>query len=293
MESRRIFFDKKTYTIYGDPTDSYFRSGFASDGWRTCGYHFQQIIGKNSICIDVGANIGVTAIGFGTLAAKVYAIEPSPKNYYFLTKNIEANRLTNISAFQFAIATRPGELPFYDTRGFRAGSFLCREHDSLAALHHGEDAIKVKTISLDEFVEGENIERVSLLKVDVEGFEHEVLVGAKEMLRRFHPITILEFNPYCLVSHANYLPTQFIDLVFGIFDEVHVHTEQVQSVSTVSNAHDRHNLLHDAFRFGLVNLICTFNDKKLDPNILRASRQSGVLFRIKSKMKSLKAFIGQ
>src|SRR5262245_55810077 len=163
-------------------------------------------------------------------------------------KNVEATGLKNICAFQFAIAKESSEVLFYDTQGFRAGSFLCREESNVAAQHHIEDEIRVKTISLDQFVNEQNIRKVDLIKIDVEGFEAEVLAGSTETLNRCHPITVLEFNPYCLVSHAGCLPTDFLNIIFETFSEVYVHNEQRNSVTAVSNIHDRHNLLHDAFR---------------------------------------------
>src|SRR5437762_798296 len=166
MESRQIHYNNKAYEIYGDPTDSYFRSGFSSDGWRSCGYYFERLLRKDSVCIDVGAHIGVTSVGFATIAedGKVYAIEPSPKNFHFLRKNVEVNGLRNIWTYQCAIAKEASELTFYDTRGFRAGSFLSREEGNTAAQHHIEDEIKVATVSLDQFIKEQDIRRVDLIK---------------------------------------------------------------------------------------------------------------------------------
>jgi FkbM family methyltransferase len=267
---RTIFFSTLKIQIHGDTTDRYFLNGFTQDGWQSCGKYLNKIIKHDSVCIDIGANIGITTIGFSLLAKNghVYSIEPSPKNYAYLSQNIEENGIKNVSTHKIAIANTNEDMAFYDTDGFRAGSFLCKENENIAAQHHHSDNIKVKTVPLDEFIKQNNIKKVDFIKIDVEGFEYDVIESASKTIKEFHPTAVIEFNPYCLVSHANFLPNRFLEFIFSTFDQVFVHREQENSIKEVKNIHDKHDALHDAFKYGLVNLICTFKDSQLNADDL-------------------------
>jgi len=258
---KQIHFGTQTLQLTGNPSDRYFQDGFSSDGFQSCGSYLQKILTPGMVCFDVGANIGLTALAFGTLVGKagqVFAFEPSPKNFRYLEENSKINGYTQIHPIQKAIGKESGTLSFFETQDFGAGSFVSTQSDNMAAQHHQTEKISVPMTSVDEFVEANDLTRVDFIKVDVEGFEGEVLEGAKKTLAKFHPIVVLEFNPYCLVSHMECLPTHFLQKVFTTFNSIHVHYDAFDTIGKVEDIHDRHRLLHDGFLYHVVNLICSF-----------------------------------
>lgn len=143
--------------------------------------------------IDAGANIGIVS---GQLcrrvggAGLVWAVEPLPRNIARLRQLQGDNSLGQLRVLEVALSDRIGtaqlRLPAAGHSGW--GSFTASWNRS------GE--LQVDTTTLDHLVagEGSNDRRLSLLKVDVEGAEFEVLDGALATLRDHRPRLYLEFN---------------------------------------------------------------------------------------------------
>lgn len=134
---------------------------------------------KNSnICIDVGANIGITSIWLSKSSNQVYSFEPEPNNVIRFKENKILNNANNIDLIESAINSHDGfsELFLFESYG----------HHSLNELHTTEKigSIEVKTISLDSFCKDKNIEKIDVLKIDIEGFELEALKGAESLISK-------------------------------------------------------------------------------------------------------------
>jgi FkbM family methyltransferase len=121
--------------------------------------------------IDVGANYGDSSIWWAkTFNCKVIAFEPLVNVFNVLVENI---RLNNADVTAYNIALGNGE----EIRGRSDGNML----------YSGGD-IKVRSAKLDSY----SFETVDLLKIDVEGFEMDVLQGAENTIREFKPRIIIE-----------------------------------------------------------------------------------------------------
>lgn len=104
----------RTMVFSGDDNDQYFRT------WRELGRYgsardivpFQLALARNSRCIDVGANIGYTAVLMSILCPEghVSCFEPSPRNYAHLERTISKNELTNVELNMAALGDRTGTL---------------------------------------------------------------------------------------------------------------------------------------------------------------------------------------
>lgn len=121
--------------------------------------------------IDVGANYGDSSIWWAKASgSKVIAFEPLVNVFNVLEENIKLND-ANVTAYNLALGN--GE----EISGNSDGNMFCSGGD-----------IKLKSEKLDSF----SFERVDLLKIDVEGFEMDVLLGAENTIRQFKPRIIIE-----------------------------------------------------------------------------------------------------
>lgn len=140
--------------------------------------------------VDVGANIGaisLLAIDMVGESGRVLALEPSPNVFPYLSLSIEEARLRNLCGLQVAAGDRLGTMPFYlpPDEQFGMGSLVPRFHDK---------PIGVTVETLDSLLTKSDIDRVAVLKVDVEGAEAAVFTGAKRLLESASPpLIVFEF----------------------------------------------------------------------------------------------------
>jgi len=155
---------------------------------------------KGGIYFDVGAFRGITAQWFASRADKVYAFEPMPENAESIRKVLKVRALGNVSVHELAVSDSSGsaKLNVHQVKG----------HNSLGTVTTSRYlyTITVPTTTLDEFAEQHGIERIDFLKIDVEGFEPEVLRGARRLLAaRKIGLMIFEVNKPILASMSKSL----------------------------------------------------------------------------------------
>lgn len=138
--------------------------------------HICDVVPKNGVFIDVGANIGAICI---EVAARrpditVFAFEASPKVYLFLKENLNQNNLSNLKIFNLAVHEFGGiQLPFYSPTELNGkGSF---------APVFTKIAEQVTTVRLDDFFAERGV-KPNYIKIDVEGFEYQVLKSMETFL---------------------------------------------------------------------------------------------------------------
>jgi FkbM family methyltransferase len=146
---------------------------------------FRQIVKPGSLVVEVGANLGTHTLFFSRqvgLDGAVVAFEPQRVVFQSLCANMALNSVTNVQCFQKAVGAEPGEIlvPSVDcTREENYGGL------SLEGWQQGEPTPLVTIDSL-------NVGRCALLKVDVEGMERQVLVGAANTIAKCRPILYVE-----------------------------------------------------------------------------------------------------
>jgi FkbM family methyltransferase len=170
-------------------------------------------LARNSkIIIDVGANIGWYAIQLSRIAGeatRVFCFEPVPSTRARLARNVELNGLEQrIRIFDFGLGDKAGTVEF----------FLPAISGSVAAsarnLHPEEQTVRlsVRLEPLDDVAAREQIERVDLIKCDVEGAELQVLRGARRIIERDNPVIFLEMLRKWS-RHFDYHPNDIIQLL--------------------------------------------------------------------------------
>jgi FkbM family methyltransferase len=127
-------------------------------------------IAKDSIVVDVGAHIGSFSIMVARSAYKVLAFEPEPNNYQMLKKNMELNHLENMSIFEMAVSGISGYQDIYTCQGGSSADYSLYKR-GITNIKTG----RIRTISIEDIIEREDLPRIDFLKLDCEGAEHDIL----------------------------------------------------------------------------------------------------------------------
>lgn len=135
--------------------------------------------------LDVAANIGNHALYLRDLFDEVHCFEPSPRVADRLDENIGLNGATNVRVHRLGLGSSDAMAPFSSDENLALGKFLHGEQE-------GADLLPVTTG--DKWVAEAGLERVDYIKIDVEGFEDEVLLGLRETIRRFRPLVSFEYS---------------------------------------------------------------------------------------------------
>jgi FkbM family methyltransferase len=165
---------------------------------------FRDLIKEGMVILDIGANVGYYSLISAQLVGKkgvVFAFEPAPDNFAFLTKNIEVNGFSNIIPVPKAVSNKAGR-----------GVLFLSDNPAFHSMygHHERDSIEVEVTGIDEFMK--NINRpVDLVKMDVESSEMMVLEGMLETIRENPTLKIItEFYPNAL-QESGFPPEGFLE----------------------------------------------------------------------------------
>lgn len=142
------------------------------------------------VILDVGANLGYYALHFAKAVpnGQVFCFEPDPDNFKKLSTNIDQNQFDNIHLLNYGLGEEDGT--FYlgvidqDNTGMNS---IISEKDKETISH---STIRIK--KLDDIEVFKDIKRVDIVKVDIEGYEHHFLNGAKETLMKHYPLIFME-----------------------------------------------------------------------------------------------------
>jgi FkbM family methyltransferase len=151
-----------------------------------------KLAAGRKIIFDVGANVGWYAVQLGRKVdadAMIFCFEPVPTTFDRLAENVKLNGLDGrVRLLNFGLSDTPGAVDFFlpDFTGSVAAS---------ARNLHPEEGVARLRVQLDtagDFAEREHIDRIDLIKCDVEGAELSVLRGARRIIERDRPIIFLE-----------------------------------------------------------------------------------------------------
>lgn len=174
---------------------------------------FQTLIKDSDTVIDIGANIGCTSLLFGELAQQVVSFEPSPSTFALLSQNIARSQLPNIELYNCALGSSKMTSQITYAKSNRSGGFVANK--TTIKIDHITEKIQVE--KLDNLIQELNINQVDFIKIDVEGFELEVIKGAIEVITKFQPIVVLELNHWCLNALQRISVPDFLDYLLSIF----------------------------------------------------------------------------
>jgi len=176
-------------------------------------------LSQNAVIIDVGANIGNMCMQFAALpeCGKVYAFEPTDYAYPKLLKNIDLNpeikpKISVIKSFVSDTVSENSDIKAYAS--WKIGKKNDTEETHPVHLGSISQAKETPSISLDNFIVQNNIQRLDLLKIDTDGHELKVLKGSISVIKKFRPYIIFEVGLYILKENKIEF-TEFFDLFEG------------------------------------------------------------------------------
>jgi FkbM family methyltransferase len=146
-------------------------------------------VGDDWVIFDCGAHIGYYTMLFSHCApsGRVYAFEAGGASHEKCLRNLAHNAqrfgydFTNVEVLRVAVGDR-------NERGVEEVLYLSGTPD------YGKTRGRFDFITLDAFCAKRGIDRLDLIKSDVDGWDYEVLLGARESIRRFRPIVVAEVN---------------------------------------------------------------------------------------------------
>jgi FkbM family methyltransferase len=141
-------------------------------------HYLQSVIRSDDVCFDIGGNVGYMAMLFAAKATQgqVHVFEPIDLNAALITANAVLNGLSNVIVNNVAVGASNGTVQFSVSSD--------TAYSSMHPTGRRKEArsIEVPVISLDEYLADRGIDRVDVMKVDVEGAENLVLDGARKLL---------------------------------------------------------------------------------------------------------------
>jgi len=162
---------------------------------------------KGMHCIDIGSNIGYYAILESSKIGDngtVWSIEPSPQNFETLSKNIILNQRKNIKCYNIAIGDENGKIDFVISEK----SNWSKIKNKIDHIENGDKIIQVDIMTLDSFSQKNEIKKVDLLRMDVEGYERNIIEGSINFLEKFKPILMIEVHKMIM---GNNRTNQFLE----------------------------------------------------------------------------------
>lgn len=143
----------------------------------------RQLLPEGGVFLDVGAHVGRWTLRLAGQASKVIAVEANPETAMTLARNLDANRITNVTVVVAAAWDHYEQLGLYDPNAHpRGGSTRC--------LPGVTDHPQTAGMPLDDLLGRE--ERIDLIKLDVEGADLHALRGMRQTLARLSPVMFIE-----------------------------------------------------------------------------------------------------
>ena len=185
--------DHYGHLVEADLSDYVQRAGFFGAHSPTLLRLARSHVRPGDWVIDAGANVGLFASAFSAAVGpegRVWAVEPLPANVERLQRLKEANGLRQLDILPVALASAAATARLRLPAGPGGSGF-----GSFVATWPSAGDVEVPTVRLDDLVaNAENGRPLRLVKIDVEGFESEVVAGATSTLSTWRPLVVCEFH---------------------------------------------------------------------------------------------------
>jgi len=139
--------------------------------------------------VDVGAHVGTWTLNLAKVFRRVIAVEPNPEAIHALRENLENNKITNVEVLEVAASDKEYTATLYVNEGPGLTSLL-EQHPNPFGRDKVVRKVSVRAVALDDVIQAP----VSLIKVDVEGFEVEVIRGLLKTIQAQRPSLCIEIH---------------------------------------------------------------------------------------------------
>jgi FkbM family methyltransferase len=184
-------------TMRFDPHHAPFWTGYCDQRWEPGTLAIlRRYLNPASVYYDIGAWIGPTVVYAAQRSKMVFAFEPDPIAYRYLLENITNNALTNVRAFNLAVAATAGVSQLH--------SFGTKLGDSMSSLlpqADGSSGWPVTRVTIDTLVNELGCTTPDFVKIDIEGGEFDLIPALRSHLERWKPVVYLSL-------HAPFLPPE-------------------------------------------------------------------------------------
>ena len=183
-------------------------------------YNIKNIfeVKNDAVVFDIGAFKGDTAYFFSKKCsnkARIYAFEPDENNYKILLKIKDKYKLNNVIASNILFSNSETEINFL-------------------SMDLNRPAVKMKSTTIDKFVEENNIEKIDYIKMDVEGAEKNILEGAIKTIKKFKPsLAIAIYHGGKLFMEDFYNIPIFIKNIINEYYEYYIRTFHPAGLETI------------------------------------------------------------
>jgi FkbM family methyltransferase len=139
--------------------------------------------------VDIGANIGQHSLFASQVvgsSGKVISFEPIPRIYEQFKKSVDFNNFKNIDVYNLGCGSKQEELEIFSAANAGASSIIDSSRDT--------DKEKIRLVTADSILE--KYEKVSFIKIDVEGYEYFALQGLEKTIKKYRPKMLIEYSPF-------------------------------------------------------------------------------------------------
>ncbi len=195
----------------------------------------------------IAASKGVSPEG------KVYSFEPEVGTNRVLGEKTKKLGLDNVTIYPFALSDKKGKQKlFIDDVNVGGHSFL---KDSV---YKGESFLEVETTTLDEFFKELGLlDKIDVIKMDIEGAEGLVCKGGRELLEKSKPEILMEFNPSS-INQWGISPADLLQLFVDFGYKINV-VDKINKKTTKSGINDVFKIIED-HKHEYVNILLTQKD---------------------------------
>lgn len=174
---------------------------------------YKTLIDSETQILDVGGNIGLTSIFFIENGKFVQTVEPNTETFNFLVSNLSKFPSEKYQLFNFGLGSTNTKSIIFFPEANRASAFV----SSNVEPHSEYIKESIQLFKLDFLLRKKIIRNFDFVKIDVEGFELEVIAGAKKTILKNRPIVTMEMNHFCLNAFRDVSVPQFINYLRKIF----------------------------------------------------------------------------